>query len=672
MKSIKTKLLFTILGVVFGFGILVFTATVSQLVMQKNTIKQQGAKQASELSAETKETLTTMNEQTATDFSGSCAKYFALKFSVIQKHVQSIQEKTQELYQEKNDYGGLDEKVGIVKGVSRSSISREFSMISPIRDFIQYLPEYDADDLDSLDLYVVTESGMCLDGTGETYQGDYTDLRREDWYQNAKATGTVYWSGVFKGKVSKKEKVICAIPIYNENGTFMGCAAGDMVVGAFQEILEEFDEEQILSVIFFDKDGETMYATNGYENEDTVKQYLGDRDTVSNGKEVYSFVPLEETGWTICLVLDQTQLVVATDALQDNVEKNVEGIVDIVQGSMQRIILIIGVIVAVLVVLALLVSNFLAAGLVRPIRQLMSQVKEVGEGNLDQQIAVRSKDEIGQLAESFGNMTGALKTYMEHLRTATADKERMTAELSVAKQIQMNMLPKCFPAFPDRSDFDIYAWIVPQDKGGGNFYDFFLVDKTHLCMVLGDVTGTGIPTTLFAVITKTHIKNYAQLGYRPDRILAETNNQLSSGNEAGRTVSVFLGLVDLKDGVLEYVNAGQMAPLWKHSGNDFSFLESKTCFALGSMENVPYGKQSVRLSQGDMLFMHTRGVSETADAKGNIYTQEYLQEFVNGIVRHQYRLTDIADGVRNDLARFAGDEEQEKDSTVLVFRYAGR
>ena len=190
-------------------------------------------------------------------------------------------------------------------------------------------------------------------------------------------------------------------------------------------------------------------------------------------------------------------------------------------------------------------------------------------------------------------------------------------------------------------------------------------------MVVGDVAGRGIPATLFAVITKTHIKNYAQLGYRPDRILAETNNQLSYRNEAGLTVSVFIGIVDLQMGDFQYCNAGQMAPLWKHSGRDFEFLEAKNCFALANMENVPYWKQAVRLAQGDMLFLYTQGVPETADAKGNEYTQEYLYEYLNSVVKHQYKFTDMADSIQGDLRRFSAGMEQRKDSTLLLFRYFG-
>lgn len=672
MKSIKKKLLFTILGIIIVFSALIFVVTLSQLFMQQRTIQSKGRDEARILAEDTEKELGNLNEQIAADFSSSCTKYFNNSFANIRKHVNAIRKNMTALYRQGNSDGTMDENVGLVKGVRKEDVEKEFSIISPIREFIKYLPDYNTKELNRLDLYVVTESGMCLDGTGTPLGNDYADLRKENWYKNAKKTGKVYWSGVFQGKVTGKVKVICSMPFYDKNGQFRGCVAGDMAVEAFQEMIERFDEKQIASVIFFDQSDELMYATNGYKKTDKVRECIGTEDMVNAGDEMYAFTKLTETGWTICLVLDQETVQQTVSKVQKDVEDNADGIVEIVRQSIQKTMLFFGVSMAIGIALSVVISNFLAGGLVRPIRQLMQQVKLVGSGDLNQKITVQSQDEIGQLADAFQNMTGELREYMKNMQTMTADRERMTAELNVAKQIQMNMLPMQYPAFPERSEFDIYAQVRPSDEGGGNFYDYFMVDKTHLCMVVGDVTGSGIPTTLFAVITKTHIKNYAQLGYQPDRILAETNNQLSYKNDAGLTVSVFVGIVDLQTNVMQYINAGQMTPLWKNSGGDFTFLKTKSCFALANMENVPYLMQSVRLSQGDMIFMHTQGVPEVEDSKGNQYTQEYLYEHLNLLVKHRYEISDLLDGLWEELDHFSGGKKQKKDNTILLFRYFGK
>ena len=694
IRKIKTKLLMVILGVAFGFSIIIFAVTLSQLMVQKESIEEKGYKEAQVLSEDTKQTLGEFNKQAARDFASASNKYFNQVFTNIRKHVVAVADETAALYQAGNANVPFDDNVGLIGNTKQTKIADEFGAIAPVRSFIENLPSYNAKKLDVLDLYVVTQSGMCLDGTNSPLGKNYQDLRREEWYQQArkhaakyakKHTGKkkkdtyIYWSGVFTGKVTGKEKVICVVPVYGRNGSFKGCAAGDMEAENFRNILQDFDEEQINSVIFFDRNGKLMHATKDYEDENKennekikeIEKHLGKNEIVNAGDEIYAFSKLKETGWTICLVLSQEVMNQTTQNIQASIEENARGITEIVEESIQKSIFLFVVIAAIGAAAVLIITNVLAAGFVRPIRRLMSQVGEVGSGNLEQVIAVDTKDEIGQLAGAFNRMLGELKNYMANLQVMTVDKERMTAELDVAKQIQRNMLPDMFPAFPERNEFDIYALLQPVNDGGENFYDFFLVDRSHFCMVLGDVSGSGVPATMFAVVTKTHIKNYAQLGYQPDRILVETNNQLSYKNDAGLTVSVFIGIIDLITGSMQYVNAGQMPPLWKHSGADFDFLRVKSCFALGNMENVPYWQQSVRLAQGDMIFLYTKGVAETQDEKGNEYTQEYLYEYLNGLVRHEYKLDGILEGIEEDLQRFSGGAVQKQDSTMLVFRYFG-
>lgn len=671
MRSIKTKLLFTILGIVLGFGMLIFVITLSQLTAQRNTIREQGMHEAQTMSRETTETLNALNEQMAEQFAGSCAKYFNYRFANIRKHVQAVQKKLTDLYREDTPHHG-ENRLCIIKGVSWERVRQEYGVISPLTDFIFHLPEYDGSKLKNLDVYYVADSGMCVDGVQKGIGTGYRDLRKEDWYQAIKKSGEMYWSGRFTGKVSGKEKVLCGMPVYDKNKRFRGCAAGDMTVGSFEKLLEDFDEKQVISVIFFDRDNNEMYATNEYGQVSQVRQYAEEKKTVTNGNEIYAFRELKETGWTICLVLDQEAVRHTTEGLKNKVEKNAANMVGVVQSGIRNILLFFVISIAGGMVLTTIVTNVVAAGFVRPIRSLMEQVKIIGSGHLSHRISVRSRDEIGQLAGAFQEMTGELREYMDHLQSMTADKERMAAELDVARQIQMNMLPMQSPAFPDHTEFDVCAVLRSVDAGGGSFYDYFMVDKTHLCLVMGDVTGTGIPTTLFAVITKTNVKNYAQLGYLPDRILLETNNQLSSNNDAGLNVSAFVGIIDLQSGLLQYTTAGQIAALWKHSGMEFGLLDGRPCFELANMENVPYWKQSVCLSQGDMLFVHTRGLAETVDEKGNEYTAEYVYDYLNAAVRRQYELLEIADSVKGDQQRFAGDAVQHKDSAVMLFRFYGK
>ncbi|MCH5264629.1 MAG: SpoIIE family protein phosphatase [Lachnospiraceae bacterium] len=671
VKSIKTKLLLVILGVAFGFSFFFLAGTILQLEEQNSIIQEKSSEEAEILSHNAKESLSELNKRTALDFSSACNKYFNQSFANIRKHAVSIGREMSRLYQSDNRVP-LDNNVGIIRGTKRSEIKEEFGKVAPIRDFIRNLPSYNPKQLGKLDLYVVTESGMCLDGTSSRMRNSDINLRREDWYQQAKKQKDIYWSGISVGQVTGKEIVVCVQPIYDGSGRFMGCAAGDIVVGKFQEMLEEFDERQIKSVIFFDRKGKLMYATNGYQNVTEVEGYLGQQEIVEAEDEIYAFNTLEETGWTICLVLDQEAMNQTTEDIETGIEKNADEITDIVGRSIRISIMVFVGLVAVGAFFVLILTNLLAAGLVKPIRQLMGQVEAAGAGDLDQVITVDTRDEIGQLAEVFNQMLGKLKDYMRNLQLVTGDRERMAAEADVAKKIQKNMLPDIFPAFPERNEFDVYAVLKPVEEGDSNFYDFFLVDKAHFCIVLGDVAGSGVPATMFAVVTRTHIKNYAKLGYQPDRILVETNNQLSEKNDAGMTASVFICIVDLLSGSMQYVNAGGQNPFWKHSGKDFDVLPCKSCFSLANMGNMPYTQQTVQLAQGDMLFLYTKGIPETVDDKGNEYTEGCLQEQLNGLVGHEYQLDGLLGGINRELEQFSGDTPQKQDGTMLVFRYFGK
>ena len=279
-------------------------------------------------------------------------------------------------------------------------------------------------------------------------------------------------------------------------------------------------------------------------------------------------------------------------------------------------------------------------------------------------------DEIQLLGENLQEMTSRLVIYMKNLQEAAADRERISAELNVASGIKSSMLPNVFPAFPERTEFDIYAKLWTAGETSGNFYDFFLIDQNHLAVVIGDVNGVGVPAALLIVITQTLIKNYAKLKFEPQKVLAEANNQLSESNE-GMTVTAFLGILDLASGTFTYVNAGQVPPLLKHAGGTFEPLPAKDCFVLGSMAGVPYRQQSVQLVQGDMLFLYTKGLVEAENREQVQYSQEHMHMRLNQVLGESYELPEILGAMAGDIEEFRGGEPIKQDITMLLFRYFG-
>lgn len=288
-----------------------------------------------------------------------------------------------------------------------------------------------------------------------------------------------------------------------------------------------------------------------------------------------------------------------------------------------------------------------------------------------EEIVCHTRDEVQILAESLNHTMGELIHYMVDLRQMSAAQEKIAAEVNVAREIRMSLYPHVFPAFPERGEFDVYADLTSSQGAGGDFYNFFFTDSSHLCVMAGSVSGLGVPSAMFAAITTTVMKNFAKLGYPASRVLMETNNQVSGGNQAELTAEVFFGNIDLATGRMEYAAAGDMKPLLKTSGEEFAPLRVKAGIRLGSMENVPYAQGSVDLSQGDMLFLYTCGVAQTCDEKGNVFSDVDVMEYMNRVTGREILLERMAAALEEELCRFRGGKEQEKDNTMLLLRFYG-
>ena len=222
------------------------------------------------------------------------------------------------------------------------------------------------------------------------------------------------------------------------------------------------------------------------------------------------------------------------------------------------------------------------------------------------QLNIHTGDEIQALSEAIKTMEVEINEYIQDLTTVTAEKERIGAELNVATQIQADMLPRIFPAFPEREEFDVYATMNPAKEVGGDFYDFFLVDDDHLAVVIADVSGKGVPAALFMVIAKTLIKNHTQNQEEPGAVFTQTNEQLCEGNDAGLFVTAWMGVLEISTGKFVYVNAGHNPPLLKRAGGQFEWLKSRPGFVLAGMEGVRYRENTLRGAWRPPLSVHRR------------------------------------------------------------------
>lgn len=331
-----------------------------------------------------------------------------------------------------------------------------------------------------------------------------------------------------------------------------------------------------------------------------------------------------------------------------------------------------GIVLTTIIILLIPMLKIVNSFFVHPIEKLTLVMSAYdADKRTEKPELIKTNDEIECLSEAFANMTEDINLYIDNIQQITADKERIAAELNVATTIQTSMLPCIFPAFPEREEFDIYATMQPAKEVGGDFYDFFLINETHLGIVIADVSGKGVPAALFMVIAKTLIKNHAQSGKSPEEVFDTVNAQLCENNEAGMFVTAFMGVLNLETGELVFANAGHNPPLIKKKDGKYEWLKTKPGFVLAGLEGVKYMRREITIESGDTLFLYTDGVTEALNPEKQLYSDERLNITLNEIDGNA-ELKDILRTVKKDIDSFANGENQADDITMLVMKYNGK
>ena len=318
-------------------------------------------------------------------------------------------------------------------------------------------------------------------------------------------------------------------------------------------------------------------------------------------------------------------------------------------------------------------SIFLHKTLLRPLKMISDEALRFSGENVKApkklSETIRNKDEIGKLASSIDQMEEQIQDYVEDLTRVTAEKERISTELGLATRIQADMLPNMFPAFPDRSEFDIYAVMDPAREVGGDFYDFFLIDDDHLCALIADVSGKGIPAALFMMATKIILANNAMAGKSPAQILTDTNAAICPNNKEQMFVTVWLGILEISSGRLTAANAGHEYPAIRHADGSFELLMDKHSFVIGGMEGIRYQNYELGLQPGDKLFLYTDGVPEATDKDFKLFGTARMLTALNEAPGAAPEM--ILDRVRRAVDGFVDKAEQFDDMTMLCLEYKG-
>lgn len=281
----------------------------------------------------------------------------------------------------------------------------------------------------------------------------------------------------------------------------------------------------------------------------------------------------------------------------------------------------------------------------------------------------RSAGEIGTLAESFLQMESKIQESVLHLRQTTAAKERIEGELQVARHIQMSIVPKKFPAFLALPQMDIYATLEPSREVGGDLYDFFQLDDERIFAVVGDVSGKGVPAALFMAVTQTLIKATARQGLPLSDLMSRLNDELCENNEAAMFVTLFVAILNVNTGHVEFSNGGHNLPFLLSPNKGPEQLPRTRGMGLGAAEGVAFQTSSFKMAPGQALVMYTDGISEAHDPASELYTEERMRKFFAGQSDLQPRA--LVENLLAEVRRFEAGGPQADDITALVLTYLG-
>jgi sigma-B regulation protein RsbU (phosphoserine phosphatase) len=315
-------------------------------------------------------------------------------------------------------------------------------------------------------------------------------------------------------------------------------------------------------------------------------------------------------------------------------------------------------------------SILIARGITRPLISLTRTAESFGSGNLDAEIPmVQGNDEVARLAYSFASMRDSLKDYIARLTETTAAKQRIESELYIAHEIQLSMLKKIFPPFPERGELDLFAVLEPAKEVGGDFYDFFFLDEDRLFFILADVSGKGVPAALFMSVTMTLFRAKAPNHFTPDKILSEINNDLCKGNESAMFVTAFCGILNCKNGELLYANGGHIPPVIIRGDGRVDLIDLPDGLALGVLEGIDYHGSTIKLFPKDRLLCYTDGITEAMNHNKELFGSERLIDVIRSNLSSDVQ--DLLGKVMEEVVFFAGDVPQSDDITILCLEYKG-
>ena len=493
-----------------------------------------------------------------------------------------------------------------------------------------------------------------------------------DWYQIPRELGKLEWSEPYFDEGGGNILMsTCSTPFYDRTGgikQLKGIVESDISLDSLTALIASVKILKTGYAALLSRNGmilahpvlkdaimnETFFSIAEARNDPSLRE-LGKKmikgesgfvhyTSLAGFKSWMYYAPIPSTGWTLAVVFPEAELL-------ENIRK------------LSMTIAAMGVVGILLLTLAVV---YIARAIIKPLQLLTVATDDIASGNFDVALPMaRSNDEVGVLTHNFQVMKESLKEYIKNLTETTAAKERIQSELKLATIIQASLLPRIFPPFPEHSEFEIYASMVPAKEIGGDFYDFFFIDEKNLCFLVADVSDKGIPAALYMMVAKTLLKTEGQRLGEPDKILFSVNNILASDNESCMFTTVFCAILDITSGDVRFANAGHNPPLIIDS-QGVKYLTVKPGFMLGPLIETVYETEQITLKQGDTLFLYTDGVTEARNPTEEMYGESQLLKALQRAPKE--KLVEMIHYISTELTRHVKGAPQSDDITMLAIK----
>lgn len=584
----------------------------------------------------------------------------------------------------------------LLKNGLTPEIEKEIRIASNIADFTPFFVDYyncifyGSERGYSIGLYVMDHPDDLVPVSTMPSRLTYDPVTRI-WYEMGKRFKEPFFTDIYKAQSG--DMVVSCISPYYVNGEFRGVMGVDCNPDRIYKLVksiavEESDLYFILSpkgeILFVNFDSDALSVTLDEDIRNSSEESLakvakkmtelknGFESVTIKGKDYFiAYSPVKKVNWSFASLIPVEKVYAPAKLIRNHLYDVQDKFYDKIENFIY--ILVISLSVFVLLLLYVIFKRIvpLANSVVRPILQLTRSVNEFAAGNLDKRVDFNSNDELQTIGDNFNSLAQRLQDTIRDLSVVSDQKKRLDAELSVVNEILVNYLPDDF-SIADKYNFDLFAKEYPAKSSGGDYFDFFMLDDDHLLVSVGDVSGRGVPSALFMMISKSVIKSFFKMNSHQDlgSILKRVNYRLHKHNTEKMYVALFIGIVELSTGRMSYVNAGHFAPyIYRAESESGDFLMDEsidTILALTS--DASFHTRNTVLNPGDVLFMYTDGITMEVSNKGETFGEEKVADSVLRFAKAGMSSKEIIEASRNAAVEFVGHPEFNDDIALLCLK----